>query len=138
MALQTPEMKGWQGSAKGVNKGVNCRVGKESAAMPDFGERVEGLTTVGYPRLVKWLSKGRRSEPFKLGKMPEDLDIHPRLIANFSSMPRKLRSEKREKIDEDLEICFVVKGRRESGVVGFTDAVKQRVGKRSAKAQGRR
>src|SRR5271168_5073435 len=118
-------MKGWQGSAKGIDKGVNCRVGKESAAMPDFGlrERVEGLTTVGYPRLVKWSSKRRRSETFKLGKMPEDLDIHPRLIANFSSMPRKLRSEKRAKIDEDSEICFVVKGRRESGVVGFTNAV---------------
>jgi hypothetical protein len=39
-------------------------------------------------------------------------------------MSRKLRSEKREKIDEDLEVCFVVKGRRGSGVVGFTDAVK--------------
>jgi hypothetical protein len=39
-------------------------------------------------------------------------------------MSRKLRSEKSEKIDEDLEVCFVVKGRRESGVVGFTDAVK--------------
>src|SRR5271155_2308836 len=109
----------------------------ESAAMPDLGERVEGLTTIGYPGLVKWSCK-RRSETFKLGKMPEDLDIHPRLIANFSSMPRKLRSEKREKIDEDSEICFVVKGRRESGVIGFTDAVKRRGGKRSAKAQGRR
>jgi len=38
-------------------------------------------------------------------------------------MPRKLRSEKREKIDEDLKICFVEKRRRESGVVGFTEAV---------------
>ena len=41
--------------------------------------------------------------------MPEDLDIHPRLIANFSSVPRKLRSEKGEKIDEDSEIWFVEK-----------------------------
>jgi hypothetical protein len=69
--------------------------------------------------------------------MPGDLDIHPRLIANFSSMQRKLRSgkrsEKREKIDEGSEICFVVKGRSESGVVCFTDAVKWRGGKGSAK-----
>jgi hypothetical protein len=95
----------------------------ESAAMPNLRERVEGLTTAGYPGLVKWSCK-RRSETFKLGKMPEDLDIHPRLIANFSSMPRKLRSEKREKIDEDAEICFVEKGRRESGVVGFKGAIR--------------
>ena len=88
---------------------------------------MEGLTTVGYPRLVKWSSKRRRSEMFKRGKMPEDLDIHPMLIANFSSMPRKLRSEKGEKFDEDLGICFVEKGRRESGVVGFTDAVNEGV-----------
>jgi hypothetical protein len=46
-------------------------------------------------------------------------------IANFSSMLRKLRSE-REKIDEDSEIGSVVEGRRKSGVVGFTDAVKRR------------
>ena len=64
--------------------------------------------------------------------MPQGLDVHPKLIANFSSMPRKLRSEKRERIDEGSEICFVVKGRRESGVVGFTDAVKRRGGKGSA------
>src|SRR5271170_3519714 len=64
--------------------------------------------------------------------MSQDLDVHPRHITNFSSMPRKLRSEKREKIDEDLEICFVEKGRRESGVVGFTDAIKRRGGKGSA------
>jgi hypothetical protein len=36
----------------------------------------------------------------------------------------------REKIDE---ICFVEKRRKESGVVGFTDAVKWRAGKESAK-----
>ena len=47
-------------------------------------------------------------------------------------MLRKLRSEKGEKINEDLEIRFVVKGRRESGVVGFTDAVKWSGGKGSA------
>jgi hypothetical protein len=29
--------------------------------------------------------------------MPQGLDIHPRLIANFSSMARKLRSEKERK-----------------------------------------
>jgi len=39
-------------------------------------------------------------------------------------MPGKLRSEKREKIDEDLGIYFVGKGRRESGVVGFKGAVR--------------
>ncbi len=76
--------------------------------MPDLGERVEGLTTIGYPGLVKWSCK-RRSETFKLGKMPEDLDIHSRLIAKFSSVPRKLRSEKGEKIDEGSEIWFVEK-----------------------------
>jgi len=38
-------------------------------------------------------------------------------------MPGKLRSEKREKIDEDLGIYFVGKG-RESGVVGFKGAVR--------------
>ena len=65
--------------------------------------------------------------------MPQGLDVHPRLIANFSSMSRKLRSEKREKIDKDSEICLVVKGRRESGVVGFTDTVKRRGGMGSAK-----
>jgi hypothetical protein len=65
--------------------------------------------------------------------LPQGLDVHPKLIANFSSLPRKLRSEKREKIDEDSEICFIVKGRRESGIVGFTDAVKRSGGKGSAK-----
>ena len=67
--------------------------------------------------------------------MPQGLDVHPRLIANFSSMPRKVRSEKREEFDEGVRICFVKEGRRESGIVGFTDAVKRRVGK---KCQGRR
>jgi len=59
--------------------------------------------------------------------MPQGLDVHPRLIANFSSMPRKMRSEGREKIDEDSEICFVVKGRREGGVGDFTDTVNEEV-----------
>jgi hypothetical protein len=68
--------------------------------------------------------------------MPQGLGVHPtQSIANFSSMPRKLRSDKSEKIDEDSEIGSVVEGRRESGVVGFTDAVKRRGGK---KCQGRR
>jgi hypothetical protein len=62
--------------------------------------RKEGLATVGYPRFVKWSSKRRRSEKFKLGKMPGDLDIHPRIIANFSS--RKLRSEKRSEKREKI------------------------------------
>jgi hypothetical protein len=60
--------------------------------------------------------------------MPQGLDVitsPPRLIADFSFMPRKLRSEKREKIDEDSEICFAVKGRRESGVLGFMDAANE-------------
>jgi hypothetical protein len=65
--------------------------------------------------------------------MPQGLGVHPRLVTNFSSRSRKLRSEKREEIDEDSEICFVVKGRRESGVVGFTDAVKRRGDNGSAK-----
>src|SRR5277367_2926619 len=105
--------RGGKRSAKAsVKSGMSSRLGVIRMGVrgplcrtPEKG--VEGLTTVGYPRLVKSSSKRRRSETFKLGKTPEDLDIHPRLIANFSSMPRKLRSEKREKIDEDPEICLV-------------------------------
>jgi hypothetical protein len=70
----------------------------------------EYLATVGYQNSVRWSPTGKRSERLKLGD--GNAAVHPRLIANFSSMSRKLRSEKREKIEEDLEICFVEKGRR--------------------------
>ena len=125
MTLATAD-KSWQVKCHSVDKGRNVELA-ECHSSDGCCARLRGRSgrfdDVGYPRLVKSLSK-RRSETFKLGTTPEDLDIHPRLIANFSSMPRKLRSERREKIDEDLEIWFVVKGRRESGVVDFKGAVR--------------
>ena len=50
MALQTPETKGWQRSAKGVDKGVNCRVSMESVVMPDFRRKDGGFDD-------RWVSK---------------------------------------------------------------------------------
>ena len=51
---------------------------------------------------------------------------------NFFVHAEKVAIQEKREIDEDSEICFVEKGRRESGVVGFTDAVKRRGGKGSA------
>jgi len=51
---------------------------------------------------------------------------------NFLVHAGKVAIREKREIDEDLGICFVGKGRRESGVVGFTDAVKRRGGKGSA------
>jgi hypothetical protein len=55
-------------------------------------------------------------------------------ISRRESCDQRNDQRKERKFDEDSEICFVMKGRRESGVVGFTDAVKRRGGKGIAKA----
>jgi hypothetical protein len=79
------------------------------------------LATVGYRNSVRWSPTREEKQKVETGgtEMPQGLDVQPRLVANFSSRPRKLRSGRREKIDEGSEICFVVKVRRESVAVAL-------------------
>jgi hypothetical protein len=53
---------------------------------------------------------------------------------NFFLHAEKVAIRGKREIDEDSEICFVEKGRRKSGIVGFTDAAKRRGGKKMPKA----
>ena len=68
--------------------------------------------------------------------MAQARDVHPILSQLFVHAEKVAIREKRE-IDEDSEICFVEKGRRKSGVVGFPDAAKRKGGKKMPKASAK-
>src|SRR5271154_2300491 len=68
---------------------------------PGFGGKVENLATVGYQKSVRW--SPTREEKWKVetgGRKRRKVltYIASQTYRNFSSMPRKLRSEKREKL----------------------------------------